>query len=76
MIMGLNLVAYEYCVSAVYNEGESPLACADEVYIIDPTPPGPINLTGPDYAYHFELVYLTWDAPGSPQWIRWDAWNK
>jgi len=65
---------YEYCVTAIHDWGESWQVCADEVYIIDPTPPGPSNLTGPDWVpWWMPYVNLTWDAPGSPQWIRWDA---
>ncbi len=64
---------YEYCVSAVYDEGESEWACADP--IVGPLiPPGPLNLIGPDWvSWWFPLVNLTWDAPGAAQWIRWDA---
>ena len=64
---------YEYCVSAVYDEGESVQICADPVLVPDQYPPGPINLTGPVAATSGSPVDLAWDAPGAPQWIRWDA---
>ena len=32
---------YEYCVSAVYDEGQSAQACADPVTVPNPAPPAP-----------------------------------
>jgi hypothetical protein len=73
-VMDLDPGTYEYCVSAVYDEGESILVCAEPPIVIeDPVPPGPINLVGPAAVTVPEPVYLTWEAPGQPQWIRWDA---
>jgi len=73
-VMDLDPGTYEYCVSAVYDEGESILVCADPPIVIeDPIPPGPINLVGPTEVTLGTPIYLTWDAPGEPQWIRWDS---
>ncbi|MCD4682512.1 MAG: fibronectin type III domain-containing protein, partial [Bacteroidales bacterium] len=69
----LELGTYEYCVTAIHDWGESWQVCADEVYIIDPTPPAPLNLIGPDYIILWDPIDLSWDEPGIPQWIRWDA---
>ncbi|MCD4682514.1 MAG: T9SS type A sorting domain-containing protein [Bacteroidales bacterium] len=64
---------YEYCISAVYDEGESIPACADPVIVFGPPGPTPYNLTGPDYIELGDTICLTWDFPGAAEWIRWDA---
>ena len=71
--IGLSTGTYTYCVSAVYPGGESVLECADPVNIVDPTPPGPTNLTGPASVTVGEDINLSWDAPGAGEWIHWDS---
>ena len=63
---------YVYCVTAVYDEGESNEECADPVSIVTAPPPGPINLVGPGIVTVYDDVDLTWDVPGN-DWIQWDA---
>ncbi|MCD4694851.1 MAG: T9SS type A sorting domain-containing protein, partial [Bacteroidales bacterium] len=61
---------YTFCVSAVYDDGESQPVCAPDV-VIEPQspPPPPSNLltevSGDD-------IDLTWDPPGD-EWMNWDA---
>ncbi|MCD4682513.1 MAG: T9SS type A sorting domain-containing protein [Bacteroidales bacterium] len=65
--------SYIFCVSAVYNEGESVQACADEIIIeAPPPPPAPTNLTGPECYNLGDTIHLTWDYYYG-EWIRWDA---
>ncbi len=72
--LDLSTGTYEYCVSAVYDDGESIQVCADPPIVIAPQyPPGPTNLQGPDWAYIYDEVELTWDAPGEGEWIYWDS---
>ena len=71
--MGLEEGTYTYCVTAVYDGGESGEACADPVTIIVPLPPGPINLTGTATVTTGNPIDLMWEAPGGGEWIHWDA---
>ncbi len=64
---------YEFCVSAVYDEGESPQACGDPVVVPSGPGPGAYNLTGPDHIILGDTICLTWEIPWLQQWIRWDA---
>ncbi len=69
-VLDLDPGTYEYCVSAVYDEGESMLVCADEVFI---PPPAPTNLTGPDCYFPGDTIHLTWEYNCFGEWIRWDG---
>jgi hypothetical protein len=55
---------YTYCVSAVYDSGESTQECASEV-TIEPELLPPVNLNGPEQVELGEPIDLTWDSPGS-----------
>ncbi|MBE9491514.1 MAG: T9SS type A sorting domain-containing protein, partial [Bacteroidetes bacterium] len=59
---------YEYCVTAVYDDGESLPVC--DTVTVDPTapPPPPSNL---ETDVVDEDIVLTWDAPGNV-WMQWD----
>jgi hypothetical protein len=63
---------YTYCVSAVYDDGESQAICADPVTVEQPYFPAPTNLTGPDQVSLGEPIDLTWDEPGTSGWMQWD----
>ncbi|MCD4730432.1 MAG: T9SS type A sorting domain-containing protein [Bacteroidales bacterium] len=66
----IELGYYEYCISAVYDEGESEGSCADPLML---SIPPPTNLYGPYYTIPGDPVNLTWEYPINSQWIRWDA---
>ncbi|MCB0806784.1 MAG: choice-of-anchor J domain-containing protein, partial [Bacteroidales bacterium] len=67
---GLSAGTYEYCVTAVYDEGESVEACADPVTIGSIFPAPPMNVEA--MATIDGDIDVTWDVPGM-EWIRWDA---
>jgi len=65
---------YTYCISAVYNEGESIEVCADPVVIVGSPVPPPYNLTGPDEVNVGDTIFLTWEYIFNiNEWIRWDG---
>ncbi|MEZ5197079.1 MAG: T9SS type A sorting domain-containing protein [Bacteroidales bacterium] len=66
--LDLNPDTYEYCVTAVYDDGESMQECADIVFVC-PKPPAPTNLTGENVIYGIDL---SWDEI-QVGWIQWDA---
>jgi hypothetical protein len=70
---GLSSGTYTYCVSAVYDEGESMKVCADPVDISEPCLPAPLNLTGPASVENGNPIDLMWDAPGMEGWMQWDS---
>jgi len=61
---------YEYCVIAIYDDGESFEECADPV-TVNPTapPPAPTDL---EADIDGDDIVLTWDAPGG-EWMQWDS---
>ncbi|MCD4745265.1 MAG: T9SS type A sorting domain-containing protein [Bacteroidales bacterium] len=66
--LGLSPGIYTYCVTAVYDEGESFEICADTVTIDNLLPPS--NLQYYFYGYN---VQLFWEEPITPgDWIHWD----
>ena len=68
--MDLQPGTYEYCVTAVYDDGESIEVCADPVIIFpNELPPAPTNL---ETEVDVEDIVLTWDAPGD-EWMFWDS---
>ncbi|MCD4695968.1 MAG: carboxypeptidase regulatory-like domain-containing protein, partial [Bacteroidales bacterium] len=71
---GLSAGTYTFCVSAVYDDGESQQVCAPDV-VIEPTillPP--TDLTGPDVVTAGNDIVLNWNPPGSGNtWMQWDA---
>ena len=68
----VNPGTYLYCVSAVYDDGESQEVCADFIIIETMCCPPPINLTGPEVVWPFDDIILNWQPPGSSIWIQWD----
>jgi len=64
--------SYLFCVSAIYDIGESMQACADEIYIPPSPPPAPTNLTGPECYFPGDTIHLTWEYNYLDGWIRWD----
>ncbi|MCF8368403.1 MAG: T9SS type A sorting domain-containing protein [Bacteroidales bacterium] len=69
---GLATGTYLYCVSAVYDDGESQPVCADDVVVPGGSFPAPTNLTGPAEVIVNQDIVLNWDAPGNA-WMQWDA---
>ncbi|MEZ5197077.1 MAG: T9SS type A sorting domain-containing protein [Bacteroidales bacterium] len=67
--MNLDPGVYEYCISAVYDDGESFQECADEVTIESNNPPAPMNLEG---MVGGNGIDLTWEGLEGG-WIQWDA---
>jgi len=67
--LGLSPGTYEYCVTAVYDDGESIEVCADEVNVIQTEPLAPpSNL---ETNIDVNDIVLTWDPPGGV-WMQWD----
>ncbi|MBN3034019.1 MAG: carboxypeptidase regulatory-like domain-containing protein [Bacteroidales bacterium] len=61
--------SHTYCVSAVYDEGESPQECADPVTTENCLPPSNLTTTYPGSGLS---VPLEWDEPSVPgEWITW-----
>ncbi len=63
---------HEFCVTAVYDEGES--ECSN-TYVLTGSNPllPPTNFTGPSEVFFGEPFCFTWDAPGYGEWIHWDT---
>ncbi|RLD60959.1 MAG: hypothetical protein DRJ05_03600 [Bacteroidetes bacterium] len=63
---------YEYCITAVYDEGES--VCSNSFAVVGPLPLyPPTNFSGPEEAIIGEQFCFTWDDPDDGDWIHWDT---
>ena len=67
--LNLDPGTYEYCVSAVYDGGESIQVCAAPVTVPSSGPPPPTNLQAVEGT---NGVDLTWEGIGGAEWIQWD----